>query len=316
MVHDDNLVRNFFELNPLPFNNTCITIGNFDGVHRGHQAIINTMVDHSQSFNRQVLVVTFFPNPVDFFNPNRNSFYLSTPQEREALLLQNGVNEVITFKFDRDFANLSPECFLSGLKKKLGLSVLVVGYDFALGKNRRGTFDVIKDISHDLDFKVDMIAPRNLGDKAISSTLIRKQLDRGDMFSVREMLGRYYAISGIVKHGSNRGAKMGLPTANIDHWPHKKLPAVGVYATLVDVWGKKYWGMTNVGFRPTFENQDKPNIETFIMKFNGDLVGENLTIEFVKKIREEKKFNGVKDFLDQIEMDKMAAKRILNEAET
>ena len=315
MVHDNKCVRNFFDLKTLPFDDACITIGNFDGVHKGHQAIIAKMVIHSKRSKRQVLVVTFFPNPADYFNPNRNSFYLSTSQEREALLLKNGVDQVITFKFDRDFANLSPESFLSGLKEKLGLSVLVVGYDFALGKNRRGTIDVIKGISHELDFVVEMIEPLNLGDKAISSTLIRNQLDKGDMLSVREMLGRYYAISGIVEHGSNRGAKMGLPTANIVHWTHKKLPAVGVYATQVNVRGEKYWGITNVGFRPTFENQDKPNVETFIMNFEGDVVGENLTIEFVQKIREEQKFNCVEDFLTQIEKDKLTAKRILNDAE-
>jgi len=318
MVHNNNGARNildFFALEPLHIKNACITIGNFDGVHKGHQAIIAKMVNQAQLSTKQVIVVTFFPNPSDFFNPNRNSFYLSTPQEKERLLLDMGVDQVITFKFDHDFANLSPEAFLSGLKEKLGLSVLVVGYDFALGKNRRGTIDVIKRISHELGFEVKMIEPLNQGDQAISSTLIRNRLDAGDMAAVREMLGRYYAVDGVVRHGSNRGAKMGLPTANIEHWPHKKLPAIGVYATHVYLRGQMYWGMTNVGYRPTFEDQEKPNIETFILNFEGNVVGERLTIEFIQKIREEQKFNGVDDFLAQIEKDKITAQRILNDAE-
>lgn len=318
MVNNNNGARNildFFDLQPFPFENACITIGNFDGVHKGHQAIIAKMVNQAKNSSKQVIVVTFFPNPADYFNPNRNSFYLSTPQEKQTLLLSMGVDHVVTFKFGQDFANLSPEEFLSGLKEKLGLSVLVVGYDFALGKNRRGTLDVINQISRQLKFEVMMIEPLSVGHQAISSTLIRKRLDKGDLIAVRQMLGRYYAVDGVVRHGSNRGAKMGLPTANIEHWPHKKLPAIGVYATMVNLRGQKYLGITNVGYRPTFENQEKPNIETFIMNFEGNLVGENLSIEFVQKIREEQKFTGVEDFLVQIEKDKIVAQRILNDAE-
>lgn len=319
MMLDENnsakTIFNFFDLEPLPIENACITIGNFDGVHKGHQAIIQEMVREAQSKTQPVVVVTFFPNPADYFNPDRNSFYLSSPQEKESRLLELGVDRVITFKFDRDFAHLSPLAFLTGLKEKLGLQNLVIGYDFAMGRDRKGTISVVNQIGDQLGFAVKVIEPRNVGGQAVSSTLIRRRLDEGDLGAVREMLGRYYSVSGVVRHGSNRGSRIGLPTANIDHWIHKKLPAVGVYATRVLLWEQKLHGITNVGYRPTFENQEKPNIETHIMDFQGNVVGENLTIEFVQKIRDERQFSGVSDFLVQIEKDKKTAQRIFNDTE-
>ena len=318
MVDKKNTTQNsldFFDLDPLLIKNTCVTIGNFDGVHKGHQAIIQEMVAQGQKTAQSVVVVTFYPNPADYFNPDRNSFYLSSPQEKEARLLDLGVDRVVTFTFNQNFANLSPEDFLVGLREKLNMQGLVVGYDFALGRNRRGTITIIKQIGDKENFSVKVIEPRDLDGLAISSTLIRTQLDEGDMVAVREMLGRFYTVDGVVRHGSNRGSKIGLPTANIDHWPHKKLPAVGVYATRVHLRDRIYHGITNVGYRPTFEDQEKPNIETHIMDFFGDAVGETLSVEFVQRIRDEQKFSSVSDFLAQIQEDKMTAQRIFTHAE-
>jgi riboflavin kinase/FMN adenylyltransferase len=318
MVDKKNTNQNsldFFDLDPLPIENTCVTIGNFDGVHKGHQAIIHEMVAQGHKTSQAVVVVTFFPNPADYFNPDRNSFYLSTPREKEARLLDLGVDRVVTFTFNQGFANLSPEDFLFGLREKLNMQSLVVGYDFALGRGRLGTIPIIKQISDRLNFNVNVIEPRDVGGQAISSTLIRMRLDAGDMRAVREMLGRFYSVDGVVRHGSNRGSKIGLPTANIDHWPHKKLPAIGVYATRVRLRDCVYHGITNVGYRPTFEDQENPNIETHIMDFFGDAVGETLSVEFVQKIRDEQKFSGISDFLAQIKEDKMTAQRIFTHAE-
>jgi riboflavin kinase / FMN adenylyltransferase len=300
----------FFELKPLPYKKTCITIGNFDGVHLGHQAIISQMVELANSNGKPLIVITFFPNPFDFFNPEIQSFYLSTPEEKKAHLLDLGVDQVLTFKFDRRFANLTPSEFLSGLKYKLALETLVVGEDFALGKNRQGTIPVLRNIGERLSFKIKVLPSVKLDNRDISSTKVRKLLDRGEVGKVADLLSRYYAISGVVTHGSDRGAKIGLPTANITHWPKKKLPAIGVYASHVDLRGENYLGITNVGYRPTFENQATANIETFIFDFNDNIYGERMNLSFVAKIREEQKFSGVDEFLAQIERDKATARRI------
>ena len=300
----------FSNLSPLPYENACITIGNFDGVHLGHQAIITRMVKEAKAQHRPVLVVTFYPDPADFFQRGSLTNYLSSPWEKEAFLLSLGVDKVITFEFDLDFAGLTPEKFLTGLKENCGLNTLVVGHDFALGKDRAGTIPVIKALGESLSFSVKIIPPVELGEKEISSTRIRQLLDAGDVAKAALLLGRPYVVGGVVTHGSDRGARMGLPTANLEQWPKKKLPTVGVYAVLVELNGKIYEGMTNIGYRPTFEKQDTPNMETHILDFDGNIYGERLVLNFIEKIRDEQKFAGVEEFLAQIERDKSTARRI------
>lgn len=300
----------FFKLSPLPYENTCITIGNFDGVHLGHQAIIKHMVAKAQAQNRPVLVITFYPDPADFFQHGTLSNYLSSAREKEDYLLSLGVDKVITFTFDQEFASLSPEAFLKGLKENCGLQTLVVGHDFALGKDRVGIIPVIEALGKSLSFSVKIIPPVESDAKEISSTRIRQLLDKGDVAEAAKLLGRPYSIGGVVTHGSDRGARMGLPTANLDQWRKKKLPAIGVYATLVELNGKTYLGMTNLGYRPTFEKQDTPNMETHILDFDGNIYGETLVLNFIEKIRDEQKFAGVEEFLAQIERDKSTARRI------
>jgi len=315
-LEKDLNIFDFFELSPLGFRDSYITIGNFDGVHRGHQAIICKMIQSAKEQNRPILIVTFFPNPADYFNPELDAFYLSTPKEKEGQLLKLGVDRVITFRFDRDFANLPPRAFLSGLKHNLGLSKLVVGQDFALGKNRAGTLPIIKEIGQEMSFSVETIEPVDLGGEEISSTKIRQRLAEGRVADAAEMLGRPYTVSGEVTHGSDRGSRIGLPTANLTPWKKKKLPAVGVYATRVLHRGIEYSGLSNIGFRPTFEKQTLPNMETHILGFDGNIYGEKLTLKFIGKIRDEQKFSGVDAFLAQIERDKDTARRIFSDDET
>ncbi|MDY6846793.1 MAG: bifunctional riboflavin kinase/FAD synthetase [Chloroflexota bacterium] len=305
----------FFKLPPLSYEKTCITIGNFDGVHLGHQAIISQMVEQANSNGKPLIVITFLPNPFDFFNPDIQSFYLSTPKEKKRRLLGLGVDQVLTFKFDRSFANLTPDEFLSGLKDKLALETLVVGEDFTLGRNRQGTIPVLRNIGERLSLKIKVLPSVKLGNRDISSTKVRKLLDQGEVGKAADLLGRYYSISGVVTHGSDRGAKIGLPTANITYPPKKKLSAIGVYATYVDLRGEKHQGITNVGYRPTFENQATVNIETFIFDFSDNIYGEKMKLSFVAKIREEQKFSGVDEFLAQIERDKARARRIFKDDE-
>jgi riboflavin kinase/FMN adenylyltransferase len=312
---DINII-DFNALEAMPYRDACITIGNFDGVHLGHQAIITRMVRKAQAQNRPVLVVTFFPNPFVYFNHQEQPYYLSTPGEKERLLLSLGVNRVITLRFNREFANLTAEAFLAELKQKLGLGVLVVGEDFALGKGRQGTIPVLKDIGRDYSFSVEVISRIETAGQEVSSTLVRHELDAGAVDQVAALLGRPYQVTGVVTHCSDRGSRIGLPTANISPWPQKKLPAVGVYATLAHLQGQPYQGLTNIGFRPTFEDQALVNVETHLLDFDGNIYGEKMVLAFIEKLRDEQKFSGVDTFLAQIERDKAKARRIFEHDKT
>jgi riboflavin kinase/FMN adenylyltransferase len=312
---DLNII-DFSELGWLHHQDSCITIGNFDGVHRGHQAILGEITRRGESLKLPVIVVTFFPNPADFFAGHERGFYLSTPEEKEALLCAMGVEAVITLRFDRDLASLTARDFLSMLKTKLGFKLLVVGHDFTLGRDRQGRTSEIKSLGEELSFEVDVVQPVLLGDDEISSTAIRRYLNEGKVDAAAELLGRSYSVSGEVIHGSDRGSGMGLPTANISPWALKKLPGVGVYASYVLVDGETYQGITNIGYRPTFEDQSQPNMETHILGFDGNIYGKEITLEFIKKIRDERKFSGADAFLAQIELDKTNAHRIFNYDQT
>jgi len=312
--HDLNIL-DFTAYDPLPYTNACITIGNFDGVHLGHQAIIQHMVKEAQPQDLAVLVVTFFPNPYVFFNQPQQPYYLSTPREKEHQLLALGVDRVITFRFDHEFAALSAEEFLTKLRYTMGLTHLMVGEDFALGKGRHGTLPVLQQIGQAQGFRVETFPHIDLGTQEVSSTRIRQLLEQGAVDQAGELLGRLYTVSGEVRHGSDRGGRIGLPTANIDHWPHKKLPAVGVYATRVHLQGQVYRGLTNIGYRPTFETQSLVNVETHILDFPQNIYGEMLELEFIQKLRDEQKFSGADALLAQIERDKAQAQRIFQHDE-
>ena len=323
VVQPDVNIIDFGALQTMPYQDSFITIGNFDGVHLGHQAIITQMIQKAEDHKHPVLVVTFFPNPYVFFNHRAASgegqeagYYLSSPGEKEQHLLGLGADRVITFRFNQDFANLSAEAFVSELKKKLGLGVFFVGEDFAMGKNRQGTIPVLKALGHKYSFSVETLSHITLSDTEISSTTIRRLLDEGSVARAAEQLGRPYQIAGVVTHGSDRGGKIGLPTANLSFWPQKKIPAVGVYATRVYLDDQVYQGITNIGYRPTFENQDQVNIETHILDFDGNIYGEKMSLAFIEKLRDEQKFSGVDAFLAQIERDKAQARRIFQHAKT
>jgi len=317
-INPDDILKivRFSELKPQPFKNSFITIGNFDGVHIGHQAIIHRMLQEAKPKDCPVIVVTLFPNPSDYFTPNIKKQYLSTPHEKSVRLFELGVDSVITFEFNRKFANLSPTTFISGLIDNLGLGVLVVGPDFAIGKDRQGTRSVLEEIGRNNSFSIETVQPVIYKDQDVSSTKIRHFLDEGNVGRAAKLLGHHYTISGTVVHGSDRGSKLGLPTANLSYWRRKKKPAVGVYATHVMYNNRVFQGITNVGYRPTFEVQSLPNIETHILDFDGNIYGEKLTLAFIDKIRDEQKFDSVSAFLAQIDRDKAVARKLFYDDET
>ena len=308
-------VIRFQDLSPQPYLDTYLTIGNFDGVHLGHQAIIQQMVQEAKHDGNPLIVVTLFPNPSVFLRKRPINEYLSTPGEKEKMLRELGADDVVTFEFNDDFANLKPEAFISGLVDNLHMRVLVVGPDFAMGKERQGSRALLDEIARDQKFSIRAVQPILYKDLDVSSTRIRRFLDEGNVNLAAKLLGRYYDITGSVVHGSDRGARIGLPTANISYWHEKKRPAVGVYATHVTLGEVQYNAITNIGYRPTFEIQTVPNIETHILGFDGNIYGESLTLAFIGKIRDEQKFENVGAFLAQIEQDKKTAREIFTHAE-
>jgi riboflavin kinase/FMN adenylyltransferase len=306
----------FQDLSPKPYLDSCLTIGNFDGVHLGHQAIIRRMVQDTKQSGSPLIVVTLYPNPSVFLKKRPINEYLSTPDEKEKMLRELGVDEVVTFKFDEEFANLKPEIFISGLVDNLQMRVLVVGPDFAMGKGRQGSRAFLDEAAGNLKFSIKAAQPVLFEDLDVSSTRIRRFLDEGNVKVAAKLLGRYYDITGTVVHGSDRGSRIGLPTANLSYWHEKKRPAIGVYATHVTLDEVMYQAITNVGYRPTFETQTVPNIESHILGFDGNIYGECLTLTFIDKIRDELKFDSVNAFLAQIEQDKETAREIFTYAET
>ena len=281
-----------------------MTIGSFDGVHRGHQVIIRDLVQSARKANAPGVVVTFFPHPAVVLGKKSNHYYLSHLDEREAMLQELGVDEVITLPFTRELAELGPEEFLSPLIQHLGMRELWVGYDFAMGKNRSGDTASLLTLSGQFGFELKIINPILAGRQAISSSLIRESLVRGDVESAREMLGRNYSLSGKVVEGDGRGKQIGFPTANMSVWEDKLIPRNGIYAGWVWVDGRRYGSAVNIGLRPTFgDDVLHPRIEPFLLDFDRDIYGTEIRLEFVRFLRPEAKFESEDELILQIQKD-------------
>lgn len=303
-------------LDQIHLDGAWITIGSFDGVHKAHQKILRGLVEGAHSAGFPAVAITFHPHPSIVLRGNRGHFYLSTPEERARLLGEQGIDIVLTVEFTREFAATPAADFIGQLNQNLGVKDLWVGYDFALGRGREGDIPTLKRLGEIYDFHVTVIPPVDVDGERISSSLIRNLLIQGDLQKANRMLGRFYGVEGPVIHGDGRGRTIGIPTANLDVWLELVIPAVGVYATWAWVEGKRHPAVTNVGVRPTFENQPlHPRIETLILDFDQDLYGKQLRVEFVEFLRGEQKFASVDALLTQIKSDIQQAQNRLSSYE-
>lgn len=306
-------MRHIRSLAGISLGKTWLTIGVFDGVHRGHQQILKALTEGAHAQGAQAVVLSFYPHPAAVLG-KREIKYLTPPDEKAALLETHCHADVlITHPFDRAVAVLSPEAFIAKLKKHLDLQKLLVGYDFALGKNRIGDAAYLKEMGKKDGYVVQQFAPLYADDgKIISSTLVRATLADGNLVAVTKLLGQPYALTGKVIPGDGRGRTIGVPTANIAVPPEKALPPKGVYACYAVLNGKKHPAVTNLGVHPTF-TPDKvdANIEAHLLDFDGDLYGKELKLEFIDRLRLEKKFDGVEALLKQIYADIAKAREIL-----
>jgi riboflavin kinase / FMN adenylyltransferase len=304
----------FHSLEGLELNRTWAAIGMFDGVHRGHQAILSPLAQEAHAAGSPAAVVTFFPHPSVILRGIEDPLYLTTPEERADLLGGLGIDAVITLNFDQRLASMGAEAFMKNMCAGLGLQQLWVGSDFALGRNRQGDIPALRRMGETLGYSIRVIPEVTLDSSRISSSQIRKLIQEGQVTQAAQALGRPYQIEGRVVQGDERGRKLGFPTANLDYWPKKMRPANGVYATWAWIGGsfsnsRRVPAVTNIGVRPTFQGIEH-RIEAHLLDFNRDLYGQPLKLEFLKFLRPEQRFASIEALQAQIEADKQHAKEV------
>ena len=307
-------MRVFKDLDQLPaFINSVITIGTFDGVHLGHQKLIERIKLLSEQIEGESILITFHPHPRIVINPEDKSLrLLNTIDEKIALLEKYGVDNLVIVPFSRAFSEQSPEDYINKfLVRNFHPKYIVIGYDHKFGKNRAGDFKLLEKMKVEYGYEMEEITKETLDDIGISSTKIRTALSEGDIKLANELSGHNYTLSGTVVRGLQNGRKLGFPTANIQvNDEYKLVPKTGIYAVYVYCEGKKYTGMLSIGFNPTFEGKEQ-TIEVNILDFNKDIYGENLTIEFVDFIRNEKKFESIDALIEEIKNDEKITRAII-----
>lgn len=289
-----------------------ITIGSFDGVHLGHQELIKALVDGAKRDNCPSAVVTFFPNPIVLLRNIKEPFYLTLPEEKDKILSQLGVDSILTIYFNHVVSRLSPRDFVSTLHQQLKFTCLLIGYDFRLGADRAGGISTLEELGQEMGFCVRAIDPLEQGSQPVSSSSVRATIKKGDVHAAKEMLGYPYFIEGQVIHGDGRGKHIGLPTANVSVWEGKLLPENGVYAAFTLLDGKMYPAVVSIGIRPTFyEMPIEKTIEVHILKFSDQIYDKNLTIQFISRLREERKYGSVSELMDQVRKDICETEEVL-----
>lgn len=296
-------------------SNSVLTVGTFDGVHAGHRAIMDTVLKKAKERNARSVIVTFDPHPREIINPGDAGIkLLTTLKERREILEELGIDTMVVIPFDRDFSLLSSEEFVRDIiYEKIGVSEFVIGYDHQFGKDREGTIETIEQLGKELGFDAYVVSKREVGAKTVSSTAIRNAIsEQGDVEQATDFLQRRYRLNGMVVHGDKRGKEIGYPTANIRPEDSRKIiPKDGVYAVTVRSEGNWYDGMMNIGTRPTFEGSNK-TLEVHLFDFDEDIYGKEVQVRFVKRIRDEKKFSGKEELVNQLEADEKSAIEILS----
>lgn len=296
--------------NEAAFPDGCVlTIGNFDGVHLGHQMVLSYAKKQGLQLDLPVVVMCFEPQPLEFFQKDAAPARLSTARDKLLQLSSQGVDALILLRFDQGMANRTADEFVDMLCKKIHIKSLIVGDDFHFGKGREGDFSHLKEAGEQRGFSVHNAASFKLSANRVSSTLIRKMLAQGDLQQASEFLGRPFSMTGRVIYGDQRGRTLGFPTANVKV-KNRKTPLKGVFAvTIKTSSGRCYRGVANVGVRPTVEATAVISLEAHLFDFDGDLYGQKVTVVFMEKLRDEAKFATLDALTQQISDDKKQAER-------
>ena len=297
-----------------PFKNAVITIGNFDGVHIGHQALFHEVIERAADIDGTSIAMTFEPHPLRVLQKNSLPPLITVYEQKNELIERTGIDVLICIPFTREFASLSAEAFIKDLLvAKIGMRVIVVGKDYTFGRNREGNLSVLKSYASELGYEVIVAewikAEREVADR-ISSTKIRELIMAGEVEPARKMLGRHYQIRGLVVKGRDRGGKLlGIPTANIN-LQDELCPKTGIYAVTVEYNQQLYKGVANIGYSPTFDDHQF-TVEVHLLNFSENIYGQKIRVNFIQRIRNEKKFVGIADLKEQIHQDIKTAHKIL-----
>jgi len=298
------MVKHLTTLTGVNIQNTWLTIGSFDGVHIGHQQLIHELNQCAHHSRAKSVVLTFHPHPTAVLRGRTDAFYLTTPSEKAKLLEELGTDIIITHPFTFELSQSTAREFILYLKEHLGFQQLWVGYDFALGKGREGNVNYLKLLGGELNYQVNIVEPVISGGQTVSSSQIRNLLLEGSVEEANNMLGRPYKVTGKVIHGDGRGKSIDIPTANLETGIEKIIPGTGVYACRAQIVDNLYLAAVNIGKRPTFKSSDNSaHIEAHILDFSDDLYGYQISIEFIARLRGEKRFQSVEELIIQIHSD-------------
>jgi len=293
--------------------NTVLTIGTFDGIHQGHLGILNKVIEISERNNNRSFAITFHPHPRMIINEGYRVNLLTSLEEKIKIFESVGIENLLIVKFTEEFSETSYEDFINEfICDKIGCSNIVIGYDHKFGKGRSGNEDNLNDLAIRNDFEVSVVEPVIIAEQTISSTMIRKLLLNGEIGKANTFLSSNYKFFGRVIEGCKRGRTLGFPTANVHLFNDNKLiPANGVYLTKIYLGDEVFYSITNVGVRPTFENDNNIVIEAHLLEFDRMIYGKSMTVEFLSRIRDEKKFVSKDELIKQINIDKQEALRLL-----
>ena len=294
--------------------NAIVTIGTFDGVHQGHRAILSDMVNAAKSIDGETVVITFYPHPRQVLNiDSANLRFITSQEEKIKHLEEIGIDNLIVVNFTKEFSLLPSDAFIRDyVIEKINPAKIVIGYDHHFGNNRTGDFSQLQELASQYNFEVQRIEAHDVENIAVSSTKIRHSLQRGDVEHANLLLGYQYSYVGKVVSGNKIGREIGYRTANLDVKKEFRLIEMpGVYATYVDFEDKVYKSMTYIGKKPTINVGNDENIEVHIFDFDGDIYEKDVKIRFVKRIRDERKFNSLEELKQQITLDEIQIRELL-----
>ena len=294
-----------------PAKGTVVTVGVFDGVHEGHRHLLRQGVELAGS-EYIPAVVTFTNRPVTVLNPGTEPSYLTTLEQRIDLIKEQGIELVVCLEFTEEFSQITAAEFAAALSEDLNMKGLVLGPDSALGKDRQGDLTFMQEQGKELDFWARSVEPLEIEGQPVKSRRVRDALTNGNVGMCPKLLGRNHVLSGTVVIGDQRGRTLGFPTANIDVDDQLLLPGDGIYATWAVIDGKRHRSATSIGIRPTFELSQRL-VEVFVMDFSADLYGKTVGVEFIKKVRDQEKFDGLDALIKQINQDVDDCRQVLDQ---
>ena len=292
--------------------NPVLTIGNFDGVHKGHLTLFDMVKERAKSIDGQSALMTFDPHPIKVMKPGNGPPLITLTQQKLELIEDADIDVIFCIPFTKEFASISASEFVQDiLVDRIGVKEIVVGYDYTFGQGRKGDIGLLQEMGEASGFIVHVVEPVHVGNELVSSTSIRKLVQDGNLSEAKQLLGRDYQILGTVVRGKNRGGRLlGFPTANLE-LIDELVPKVGVYAVKVVVGDQSINGVTNIGYNPTF-GKGPFSVETHILDFKEDLLGRRIQVKFVKRLRDERPFGSIKDLADQIGLDVLSARKLFS----